>query len=156
MREIRIRGFAAGDEVAFFALNEEWIVRYFRMEDKDRKTLGDPVGQILSRGGEILIAESGGAPIGCCALIPMDSGSYELAKMAVSESYQGRGVGRMLIEAVIAAARGRDARRLFLETNSKLAPAIHLYERMGFVHLPKGATPPSEYDRSDVCMELLL
>jgi putative acetyltransferase len=156
MSEIRIRGFANGDEAAFLALNEEWIVRYFRMEEKDRKTLGDPVGQILSRGGEILIAESGGAAIGCCALIPMGSGSYELAKMAVSEPYQGRGVGRMLIEALIAAARVKDARRLFLETNSRMAPAIHLYERMGFVHLPKGATPPSEYDRSDTCMEMLL
>ena len=155
MGEIRIRGFAAGDEAAFLALNEAWIVRYFRMEAKDRKMLGDPIGQIVSRGGAILMAESGGMAIGCCAMIPMGSGGYELAKMAVSESYQGRGVGRMLMEAVITAARAKDARRLFLETNSRMAP-IHLYERMGFVHLPKGATPPSEYDRSDVCMELLL
>ena len=45
MGAIRVREFAEGDEGAFFALNEAWIERYFRMEEKDRKTLGDPVGQ---------------------------------------------------------------------------------------------------------------
>ena len=59
MSEIRIRRFAPGDEGAFFALNQAWIERYFRMEEKDRKTLGDPTGQILAPGGEILVAEDG-------------------------------------------------------------------------------------------------
>jgi putative acetyltransferase len=152
MGEIRIRPFAPGDEGAFFALNQAWIERYFRMEEKDRKTLGDPVGQILAPGGEILMAEDGGSAIGCCALIPLEAGAYELAKMAVSEGYQGRGVGRMLMDAAISTARAKGARRLFLETNGKLAPAIRLYETAGFVHV-KRATP-SEYDRSDVCMEM--
>ena len=152
MSEIRIRPFAPGDEGAFFALNQAWIEQYFRMEEKDRKTLGDPVGQILAPGGEILMAEESGAAIGCCALIPLGEDAYELAKMAVSPRYQGRGVGRMLMDAAIATARARGARRLFLETNGKLAPAIRLYEAAGFVHVQR--TTPSEYDRSDVCMEM--
>jgi hypothetical protein len=82
MGEIRIRRFAPGDEGAFFALNEAWIGRYFRMEEKDRKTLGDPAGQILKPGGEILMAEEDGAAIGCCALIPMEPGAYEVASHA--------------------------------------------------------------------------
>jgi hypothetical protein len=72
MSEIRIRGFANGDEAAFFALNEEWIVRYFRMEEKDPRRWAIR-GTDSVRGGEILIAESGGAAIGCCALVPMGS-----------------------------------------------------------------------------------
>jgi putative acetyltransferase len=67
---------------------------------------------------------------------------------------RGRGVGRMLMEAAVAEARAKGARRLFLETNSKLGPAIRLYERMGFVHMAE--KPPSEYDRSNVSMELML
>lgn len=154
MSEIRIRRYRPGDEGAFFALNEAWIERFFRMEAKDRKMLGDPAGQILEPGGDILMAEEDGTAVGCCALIPMHGGTYELAKMAVSESHQGRGIGRMLIEAAITRAREMGARRLFLETNGRMAPAIHLYESAGFVHV-KRATP-SEYDRSDVCMELNL
>ena len=85
MSEIRIRRFAPGDEAAFYALNEAWIERFFRMEAKDRKMLGDPAGQILDPGGDIMIAEENGVAIGCCALIPMHGGTYELAKMAVSD-----------------------------------------------------------------------
>jgi N-acetylglutamate synthase-like GNAT family acetyltransferase len=154
MSEIRIRRFAPGDEPAFYRLNEAWIERYFHLEAKDRKMLDDPTGQILEPGGDILVAEDDGVAIGCCALIPMPAGTYELAKMAVSDSHQGRGIGRKLIEAVIARAREMGARRLFLETNGRMAPAIHLYESVGFVHV-KRATP-SEYDRSDVCMEMPL
>jgi ribosomal protein S18 acetylase RimI-like enzyme len=72
--------------------------------------------------------------------------------MAVSERYQGRGVGRLLMDAAIAAARAKGARRLFLETNGKLVTAIRLYETAGFVHVERAT--PSEYDRSDVCMEM--
>ncbi len=35
-----------------------------------------------------------------------------------------------------------------------MAPAVRLYERMGFVHM--AVKPPSEYARSNVSMELML
>jgi GNAT superfamily N-acetyltransferase len=76
--------------------------------------------------------------------------------MAVSEPYQGRGVGRMLIEALIAAARLKDAGGCFWRRTAGMAPAIHLYERMGFVHLPKGATPFSGVRRTVTPVEMLL
>ena len=40
---------------------------------------------------------------------------------------------------------------LFLETNSILAPAITLYESVGFVHAPRPAGP-AHYVRADVYM----
>jgi GNAT superfamily N-acetyltransferase len=76
--------------------------------------------------------------------------------MAVTESSQGAGVGRRLLEAAIAEARAAGARRLYLETNRKLGPAIRLYESMGFRHLPPERVVPSPYVRSDVSMELIL
>jgi hypothetical protein len=39
---ILIRPFQPGDELAFRALNEAWITRFFVLEEKDRLTLGDP------------------------------------------------------------------------------------------------------------------
>ncbi len=41
--------------------------------------------------------------------------------------------------------------QLFLETNSKLTPAIRLYESVGFQHQPKGK-PDSHYHRADTYM----
>ncbi|MGO4879799.1 MAG: GNAT family N-acetyltransferase [Bryobacteraceae bacterium] len=154
--DLTIRDFVAGDEIAFRNLNEEWIRRYFAMEPKDEESLADPRETILSHGGRIFFAVRRGVTVGCCALLAMGPGEYEVAKMAVTESVRGAGVGRRLLETVIAEARAAGARRLYLETNQKLAPAIHLYESLGFRHIPRECVVPSPYARSNVAMELQL
>ena len=63
--EIVFRTFQPEDRDAFRTLNEEWIEGYFRLEDKDRETLGDPQRHILGKVGYILMAERAGRPIGC-------------------------------------------------------------------------------------------
>jgi len=156
MAEILIREFLPGDEAAFLALNREWIDRYFRMEAPDEAVLNDPRGAILDRGGRIFFAHRDGQAIGCCALIRIGDGEFEVAKMAVTPSAQGTGVGRLLLGAVIDSARAGGARRLCLETNHVLVPAIRLYESMGFQHIAHDPAHPSPYVRSDVVMQLLL
>ena len=125
---VTIRLFQPGDEAAFHDINVAWIERYFVVEKKDRDTLEHPRESILDKGGAILMAVDGDAAIGCVALIALegDEGGFELAKMGVTPAAQGRGVGRRLIEAAIAHARGQGARRLYLETNSALKPALNL------------------------------
>jgi putative acetyltransferase len=154
--EITIREFRPGDEAAFRGLNEEWITRYFVLEPKDEASLANPRETILDCGGRIFLAIRGGQPIGCCALLAMAPGEFEVAKMAVTESSQRNGAGRRLLERTIAEARLAGAHRLYLETNRKLAAAIHLYESLGFRHLPPERIVPSAYTRADVYMELYL
>lgn len=48
------------------------------------------------------------------------------------------------------------ATRLYFETNLIIAPAISLYESLGFRHLPPQRVVPSPYARADVFMELEL
>jgi putative acetyltransferase len=152
---IAIRGFQPGDEASFKTLNEEWIVRHFVLEEKDRAVLGDPMKYILNPGGEIIFATVGGQTVGCCALAPEGPGHYEVAKMAVTEAFQGKGIGRKILERVIDEARAKKATRLYLETNSKLT-ATYLYESIGFRHLTIEQRKPSLYSRADVFMEMLL
>lgn len=152
--EVLIRAFRPGDEAAFRRLNEAWITRFFVLEEKDNATLGDPRKYILQPGGHILFAQRGADLVGCCALMRLTPDSFELAKMAVDEAFQGQGIGGRLIEAAIELARSLGTRRLYLESNSKLAPALHLYRRFGFRDVP--ADEPSPYARADVRMELLL
>ena len=153
---VQIRRFQPGDEASFLRLNEEWIVRHFVLEEKDREVLGNPAKYILAPGGEILFAFAGEQAVGCCALMPEGPGEYEVAKMAVTESCQGRGLGRRMLEAVVAEAKRMGATRLYLETNSKLKNAIHLYQSVGFRHIPAERLTPSPYARADVHMEMLL
>ena len=153
-KQVTIREFEPGDEAAFRQLNEEWINRYFRMEEKDKESLYHPQAHILAPGGRILFAVLDGQCVGCCALVPGGDGEYEVAKMAVTASCQGNGIGRKLLQAVVDTARSMGARRLHLETNHALAPAIRLYESIGFRHVTPAV--PSPYVRADVFMEMNL
>jgi GNAT superfamily N-acetyltransferase len=154
--QIEIRSFRAGDGEAFRVLNEAWIERHFGIEEKDRITLGDPEGKILAKGGHIFMAVDGEARVGCCALIFVRPGVLEVAKMTVAEAYRGRGLGRRMLAYAIAQAKVLGAKSLYLETNSSLLDAIHLYEELGFRHLPVERVTPSEYARANVFMELPL
>ncbi|WP_263367177.1 GNAT family N-acetyltransferase [Edaphobacter bradus] len=150
---IVLRLFQPQDAEAFRALNEAWIRKHFGLEEHDREMLGDPEGYILRRGGQIIMAVAGDTAVGCCALIPIGPGVLEVAKMAVAEEYQGRGLGRRVLARTIEEGRAMGATKLYLETNSKLANAIHLYESLGFRHLPSKQSP---YVRANVFMELPL
>jgi putative acetyltransferase len=154
--EITIRPFGLGDEAVFRQLNEEWIRRYFVLEPKDEASFTNPQKTILDNGGRIFFAVQKDEVVGCCALIAIGPGEFEVAKMAVTESCQGAGIGRRLLEQTIAAARALGAKRLYLETNQKLAAAIRLYESVGFRHLPCERIVPSPYARANVYMELYL
>lgn len=154
-QEVTIRPFRTGDESGFRILNEQWIERYFKLESKDQSTFADPQSSIIEQGGEILIATLQGHSVGCCALVRMGESEYEIAKMAVSPDHQGRGIGRLMLSAVVTEAQRLGASKLYLETNQILKPAIALYESMGFKHIDPSRVVPSPYTRADVYMELL-
>ena len=153
---VEFQPFATGDQPAFRALNEAWIVQYFAMEAKDYEVLDDPENNILNKGGHIFMGVEGGAAVACCALIPKEPACYELGKMAVAESRRGQGIGWKLVEYAIEQARALGAKRLYLESNAKLPNAVHIYEKAGFRHLPPERVVPSEYARSGVFMEMFL
>jgi putative acetyltransferase len=151
------------DATAFRTLNEEWITRFFTLEPTDIETLGDPENVILRKGGHIFLARVAGEAegtaaeaVGCVALIPMGNHVYELSKMAVSSRLRGLGIGRTLLEHAIAHAKLIGARSLFLGSSTKLQNAIHLYESVGFQHVPPEQLPPMHYARADVFMQLSL
>jgi len=140
---------------AFYQLNKAWIDRYFTMEPKDHETLGHPERNILEPGGHILVALTGGKPVGVCALLVSDRPGcrFELGKMGVAPEDQGRGIGRALCLAALETARRHGARKVYLESNTILEPAIRLYRSLGFREVDAGASP---YKRSNIQMEVVL
>ena len=152
--ELTIEPFRPELAPVFAQLNREWIERLFALEPADEKLLNHPHEAIIVPGGQIYFARLAGRIVGTAAAVAYGARRFELAKMAVMPAAQGHGIGRRLGEAVIGYAQSMSAESIFLETNSRLANAIHLYERLGFQHrpLPVG----SEYTRADVYMELRL
>lgn len=147
---MEIVAFEPAHAEAFRTLNEAWISKFFVLEAKDREVLEDPHGKIIVKGGRIFMALQDGVAVGCVALLKMDDGGYEVAKMTVSETLRGSGLGRLLMQRCIEAGAELGATRLYLETNSSLAPALGLYRAMGFKDLAPVETP---YARADVFME---
>ncbi|MEP6833656.1 MAG: GNAT family N-acetyltransferase [Gemmatimonas sp.] len=152
MSFIQIIPFRADLAPAFATLNRRWIEAFFEMETSDAKILNDPETVIITSGGTVFFAMDGDVPIGTVAVLRMDADTFELAKMTVTPTHQGRGIGEQLGHAAIDWAREHKVRMLVLETNRKLAGAIRLYERLGFVHATRPT--PSEFARADVYMQL--
>ena len=139
---------------SFKVLNEQWITKYFEMEPEDILVLNNPHDYIIKPGGKILFASLNDKIIGTCALLKKDQHHYELAKMAVSEECQGKGIGKKLGQAAINLAKQIGGKRITLETSSLLITAISLYKNLGFTVQENPCK--SEYSRCDVQMELML
>ncbi|NCD68685.1 bifunctional helix-turn-helix transcriptional regulator/GNAT family N-acetyltransferase [Mucilaginibacter agri] len=152
-KEIEIVDYDPKYQQAFRNLNEEWITTYFKMEEADYKSLDHAKEYILDKGGCIMFALDKGEPVGTCALIKMADYTYELAKMAVSPKAKGKGVGTLLGNAAVERAKLLGAKKLYLESNMILKPAISLYQKLGF---KKVLGNPSPYERCNIQMELAL
>lgn len=148
----RIVAFAPRWRGDFARLNLEWLQRWFVVEPIDREVLDDPESHLLADGGRVLFAVDGeDRAVGTVALRHEGDGVYELTKMAVAPELRGAGIGRLLMRGALDAFAGLGGRELFLESSRKLAPALKLYESVGFVHHP-APRPGSHYARADVYM----
>lgn len=134
---------------AFRTLNEEWLTEYMEIEPEDARVLSDPEETILAGGGVIVLALDDTRPVGTGALINEGNGKYELAKMAVTNSYRGQGIGRQIAELLIEKARTIGAREVELVSATLLPAATPLYRKLGFVEIPLGENP---YARADIRM----
>jgi len=134
----------------FIRLNEEWISQYFEIEETD-KNLADNPFKIIEDGGYIFYLVSGNNVMGVCALFNDGGGVYELARMAVSPAFHGKGYGNRLIEHCLLKLKEIDAQRVYLVSNTKLGAAIGLYKKFGFQTVSEGPHPV--YSRANIVME---
>lgn len=88
-------------------------------------------GELAQPTREYVVAEDDGVILGYAGayLLPPDS---DVQTIAVSPTAQGRGVGRALLEELIAIAVRHDCTQLLLEVRSDNLSAIGMYERFGF------------------------
>jgi len=154
-KDVEIVEYKTEYQEAFRALNVEWISNYFEMEEADYKALDNPEEYILNKGGKILVALYQNKPVGVCALIKMNNPDYdfEMAKMAVSPKAQGKNIGWLLGQGIVKTARELGAKKIYLESNTILKPAINLYYKLGFEKVFGLETP---YKRCNIQMELVL
>lgn len=138
----------------FHDINAEWIGAMYQLEQTDRDVLENPRARIVDPGGDILFVEADGlGVVGTCALQKTGPAQFELTKMGVLDAARGRKAGEFLLRAVISRAADLGAETLYLLSNRKSAAAIHLYEKLGFVHDAEIMRDfGARYERCDVAM----
>ena len=97
-------------------------------------------GDYAAPRGALLLARVDGAVAGCCALRPLDDVDYanasEMKRLYVRPAFRGFGLGRMLAEAILDAARQRGYACVLLDTLDDMEAARSLYEELGFEEVP--------------------
>ena len=75
-----------------------------------------------------------GVLLGCGAVKRLEPGYGEVKSMRTANAALGRGVGKAMLDHIVAAARSEGMARLSLETGSteQFAAALRLYEKEGF------------------------
>lgn len=148
--KIEIISFSAEYNEEIKSLNYEWLEKYFKIEAGDIISLSNPQEEIINKGGFIYYAKINNEIVGTVSLLKKTDYVFELGKMAVNTGSQGLGIGTALLEHCINIARQKGIKKLVLYSNTKLASAIHLYEKYGFtiVELEKGL-----YERANIKME---
>jgi ribosomal protein S18 acetylase RimI-like enzyme len=150
---VEIIPFSSDLKEAIKILNLEWLTKYFKVEAKDEKILSNPQLEIIDKGGMIFYAKYQEKIIGTVSLIKMEDGSYELSKMAVTDSVQGLGVGKKLLEHCILIAQEKQIKKIILYSNRSLLAAIHLYEKFGFEEI---TLEDGIYERANIKMEKII
>lgn len=106
----------------------------FQGFDEELQTLP---GAYAPPGGRLLLAHHAGQVAGCVALRRLESHVCEMKRLYVRPGYRGKGVGRMLVDRVIAEARRIGYERMRLDTiESSMQDAIALYRHRGFREIP--------------------
>ncbi len=134
-------------------LNVEWLEKYFKVEPMDVIQLSDPQTEIIDKGGMIYYARHNDKIVGTVSLLKVETGIYELGKMAVTQTAQRIGIGTILMEHCINIAKQKKLSKLILYSNTQLKSAIHLYKKYGFVEI---ALESGHYDRANIKMEKII
>lgn len=104
------------------------------------KELASLPGAYAPPRGQLLTAHVDGALAGCCALRPLDNVDYpnacEMKRLFVRPAFRSLGLGRLLADAILDAARQAGYACVLLDTLSDMETARALYADIGFKEIP--------------------
>lgn len=132
--EIRRTTLASSDAARLIAALNAELTMTFPEPGATHFSLSD--AQLVPGEGAFLIAYLDDEAVGCGAVRRLDQTTAEIKRMYVNPSARGRGIGRALVEALECEARLIGVTRIVLETGTRLASAIKLYEAMGYARIP--------------------
>ena len=132
--KIHIRPFTAADQAVarqliLAGLGERWGY----IDDTRNPDVDDIKAHYLRQGHLFVVAEAGVEIVGTGALVYVQADTMRMVRLSVHKGWRRLGIGRILVEHLVAAARQRGARRVVVETTRGWHDAISLYQACGFI-----------------------
>lgn len=103
---------------------------------------------------DVVLAYEQGKAVGCCAFRVYGGETAELKRLFVKPEYRGRGLSKLLVEALEQRARRKGFQKMILETGEPLRAAIGLYCSMGFSKMENYG--PYRNLPDSICMKKIL
>jgi putative acetyltransferase len=95
--------------------------------------------------GRLLLAKAGGDLAGCVALHPLEAGICEMKRLYVRPQFRGQGIGKALLNTVLAEARAIGYQRMRLDTVEPIMQdAVRMYRAYGFREIAPYRSNPIE------------
>lgn len=96
------------------------------------REMEDLTNEYAAPAGAFLLARKGDACIGCVGVRRFSDGAGEVKRLYVVPAARGKGVGRLLAEGIVAAAKELGYARLLLDTLPSMKEAQAVYVSLGF------------------------
>lgn len=136
----------------FIDFNTDWIVSNFGfLEEHDIETF-EKIDEEMKAGAMIFFAVEEEVALATCMAMPMNGGTWEICKLGSNKKVPHKGAGSAVFEASMNWALEHGAKRLFILSNSRLKPALHIYEKYGFKEIK---LDNYEYIRGDIAFEYI-
>lgn len=121
---------------ALFREYENWFGLDLCFQNFDEEVANLP-GKYAKPDGRLLLAQAGDKVAGCIGLRKIEADVCEMKRLFVRPDFQGHGVGKSLIEKLIAEARLIGYTKMRLDTYPpKMQKAVKIYESYGFREIP--------------------
>lgn len=135
---------------SFIDFNTDWIISNFGfLEEHDKETF-EKINEKMKVGAMIFFAVENDIALATCMAMPVKGTTWELCKMGSNKNIPHKGAGSAVFEASMKWALEHGAERIFILSNSKLKPALHIYEKYGFKEIK---LDDYEYVRGDIAFE---
>ncbi|MGE5653829.1 MAG: GNAT family N-acetyltransferase [Bacillota bacterium] len=128
-----IRPFLPRDQASARALILSGLGEHFGFVDYSMNPDLDDIASSYPDGCcTFLVAEVCERLVGTGALVPEGTDDGRIVRMSVCPTHRRRGIGRMMVQRLLAAAKTSGYRRVWIETNRDWYAAISMYESCGF------------------------
>lgn len=137
----------------FIEYNTDWIIDNFGFLEKEDKETFANIEQDIENGAMIYFAVEEENVLATCMAKHMQDDTWEICKLASNKHQSHKGCGSAVFESAMQWAVEHGASRLFILSNSRLKPAIHIYEKFGFKEIK---LDDYEYVRGDIAFEKIV